>query len=738
MLKNYLAPVLLICPLFCIAQTVAIKGVVQDLETREMLPHTNVSLSGKTTGTTTDLQGNFSLAASPGDRLVISFVGYKTDTVSVVSGKEFYRVHLTPDLHSLREVLVVSATMKEVTKMNSPIPVEIYSPALFMKNPTPGIFEALNMVNGVQPQMNCSVCNTGDIHINGMEGPYTMLLIDGMPIVSSLATVYGLAGIPNSMVKRIEIVKGPASTLYGSEAVGGLINIITKDPASSPRLHLDLSATSVEEFNADLSAKMGFRKAEGLLGINYFNYQNRLDINSDNFTDITQQNRISVFNKWDIKRKENRQASIAGRYVYEDRWGGQLQWNRSLRGSAEVYGESIYTNRVEVIGNYQLPVKDMVMWDYSYNYHKQDSYYGEVSYLADQHVFFTQLRMNKKLGKHDLLMGIPFRFTHYDDNTPGTKNTDGSNKPDRIFLPGIFVQDEFTLSRGVTFLGGLRYDRNNEHGNILSPRLSAKITTGESSTLRISGGNGYRVVNLFTEDHAALTGSRQVIIQEELNPEQSWNINVNYATILNHKYGYASLDGSVFYTYFTNKIVGDFLSDPNLILYKNLRGHAVSRGITLNAELAFTNHVKFIGGVTFMDVYQMEPVSGDELEKLPQLFAPRVSGTYTLSYVLPESGLTFDFTGRTNGPMELPVHPDPSIDPRPSRSPWYSIMNFQVTKTWDNGLEIYGGVKNLLNFVPDHPILFAHDPTSEYFDASYNYAPVQGIKGFAGIRLTIQ
>ena len=117
--------------------------------------------------------------------------------------------------------------------MASPIPVEVYSPAYFKKNPSPNIFESLQMVNGVQPQLNCNVCNTGDIHINGMEGPYTMILIDGMPIVSSLSTVYGLAGIPNSMVKRIEIVKGPASTLYGSEAVGGLINIITKDAAGS-------------------------------------------------------------------------------------------------------------------------------------------------------------------------------------------------------------------------------------------------------------------------------------------------------------------------------------------------------------------------------------------------------------------------------------------------------------------------------------------------------------------------
>jgi outer membrane receptor for ferrienterochelin and colicins len=210
-----------------------VSGNVFDSETREPLPFTNIHISGTPIGGTTDEKGYFQLTV-PADvsagKLVASYVGFHNDTLLLQSNKQRYNFSLKPDLGTLKEVMVISGTMKEVSKMNSPIPVEIYTPALFLKNPTPSIFESLSMVNGVQPQLNCNVCNTGDIHINGMEGPYTMVLIDGMPIVSSLATVYGLAGIPNSMVKRIEVVKGPASTLYGSEAVGGLINIITKEP----------------------------------------------------------------------------------------------------------------------------------------------------------------------------------------------------------------------------------------------------------------------------------------------------------------------------------------------------------------------------------------------------------------------------------------------------------------------------------------------------------------------------
>ncbi len=140
--------------------------------------------------------------------------------------------------------IVISGTMKPVLRSESLVPVEVYTPTFFKRNPSPNIFEALQNVNGVKPQVNCSVCNTGDIHINGLEGPYTFVLIDGMPIVSGLSTVYGLSGIPNSLIEKVEIVKGPASSLYGSEAVGGLINIITKNPLYASKYAVDVFGTS--------------------------------------------------------------------------------------------------------------------------------------------------------------------------------------------------------------------------------------------------------------------------------------------------------------------------------------------------------------------------------------------------------------------------------------------------------------------------------------------------------------
>src|SRR5690554_367284 len=218
------------------------------------------------------------------------------------------------------EEMVISGTMKPVLRSESLVPVEVYTPAFFKKNPTSNVFEALQIVNGVRPQVNCSVCNTGDIHINGLEGPYTFVLIDGMPIVSGLSTVYGLSGIPNSLIERIEVVKGPASSLYGSEAVGGLINVITKNPKNAPLFSADVFGTSWGEVNTDVgvSTKVG-EKAHLLLGVNYFNYSNPIDKNGDNFTDLTLQDRFSVFQKWNFTRKSNKLFSVAARYFYEDR-----------------------------------------------------------------------------------------------------------------------------------------------------------------------------------------------------------------------------------------------------------------------------------------------------------------------------------------------------------------------------------------------------------------------------------
>lgn len=737
---------LLLHPAISQAQSRSISGQVKDARSRETLSYVTVAIPAAAYAVHTDEQGRFRLSLPDSlsrPRLLVSLLGYQPDTIQV-SNTEELTIMLKPVLQV--DEVVVTGTLRSVSRTESPIPVEVFTPKFFKKNPSPSLFEAVGMINGVRPQLNCNVCNTGDIHINGMEGPYTMVLIDGMPIVSSLSTVYGLSGIPNSIVERLEVVKGPAAALYGSEAMGGIINVITKNPATAPVISADLMATSWQEYNADLSLKANVGKqAQALLGINYFNYQKPFDKNGDGFTDVALQNRVSVFNKWNFNRKLNRVASLAARYVYEDRWGGQMGWNKSFRGGDQVYGESIYTKRWELIGQYQLPVAEKIMLQFSLNDHNQDSYYGTTSYQAVQRVAFAQVYWDKQWGGHNLLLGSSFRYTYYDDNTPGTATADGLNAPDRKPLPGIYIQDEWRINNHHKLLAGYRYDYDRYHGNIHSPRVAYKWSPDNRHTLRGSFGTGFRVVNLFTEDHAALTGSRKVEILSDLKPEKSYNANLNYVWQVPIGANFINIDATGFYSYFTNKIIGDYNTDPNKIIYDNLSGHAISRGVSLNTTMTFSIPLQVMAGVTFMDVFQMndEHHTGT-LKRSNQLFAPRWSGNFAISYTLP-FGCTADFTGQFNGPMRLPLQPE---DYRPEYSPAFCIANIQLTQKLPGGIEVYGGVKNLFNFIPKDVFMRAFDPFDKYvndpvnnpkgytFDTEYNYASLQGTRLFAGLRYT--
>ena len=752
---------IMLCVTLVSGQSASIEGVIEHDEVG--LDFATVVLKNTDHVTTTGTDGAFQLGNIPaGDyEMVISYIGMETITerVELAPGQVLRRSWEMKAASVVMDDIVVTGTMKEVSRLTSPVPVEVYSPRFFKMNPTPNIYEGIQTVNGVRPQLNCNVCNTGDIHINGLEGPYTMVLIDGMPIVSSLATVYGLSGIPNSLVERMEIVKGPASSLYGSEAIGGLINIITKDPVKAPKLSLDAFATSWQEYNIDLGLRFNLgNRVSVLTGANYYDYSEPIDNNNDNFTDVTLQDRLSVFQKWNFKRKDGRVFNLAGRYYWEERWGGEMDWTPAFRGGNEIYGESITTRRWEAIGNYQLPTNERMMISASFNYHDQNSVYGDVSYVADQRIGFGQWTWDKKIGRHDMIMGAAIRYTYYDDNTPATggERSNPDNDPDEVWLPGIFIQDELTLSKDHSLLLGMRYDYDDRHGNIFTPRVAYKWSITDLDILRFNAGTGFRVVNLFTEDHAALTGAREVVIAEALEPEQSYNANLNYTRRFYFGEGSViNLEMSAWFTYFTNQILPDYESQPNQIIYDNLDGFSVSQGASLNLDMTLDNGITVMAGGTLMDVSTEE-----DGVRTRQILTERFTGTWGVSIPFAKGKWNADYTGNVYGPMRLPTLGD--LDPRPDESPWWSIQNIQLTYKGFDNIEIYGGVKNLLDWTPwrdlDEPIIArAFDPFDRgvdfdsegnplptpgnpnalTFDPTYVFGPNQGIRGFLGFRFNL-
>jgi outer membrane receptor for ferrienterochelin and colicins len=269
----------------------------------------------------------------------------------------------------------------------------------------------------------------------------------------------------------------------------------------------------------------------------------------------------------------------------------------------------------------------------------------------------------------------------------------------------------------------------------------------------LNTGTGFRVVNLFTEDHAALSGARDVIIANNLKPEQSINANLNYIKKINFDNGtFIGIETSLFHTRFSNKIISDYDTNPNQIIYDNINGYAISQGISTNIDFNFPNGLKIITGASLLDNKNVE--NG---RKQTPILTEKFTATWSVSYKIMPIDLNIDYTGNLYSPMRLPLLS--ALDPRAPESPWYSLQNIQFTYSGLPDFEIYAGIKNLLNFLPkqNNPFLIARTndpfdknvtydtngqaqatPQNPYgltFDTSYVYGPNQGIRSFFGLLL---
>lgn len=713
------------------------------------LEFASVQLKGTSLGAVTDEKGHFLIQAPAGSyTLEVTMLGYQSFQQAIALKPE-ERIVLPPialeeNVLGLREV-VVTGTMKPTFVSASPIKVDVITARqldTYLPTASSSIIESIQLVNGVQEVVACGVCFTNSISINGLPGAYTAVLMDGTPIYGNLAAVYGLNGIPNMVIERFEVIKGPSSTLYGSEAVAGVINIITKDPAKQALLSVDIMGTSHLESFGNLAVAPKIGKSKGFIGLNYAYINDFDDDNNDGFGDVINLGRYSFFTKWDIARKSGKRWTLSGKYYYEDRRNGVEEFlenrnYRRLRGSDTVYGESIYTNRAELFGTYEL--SNNLKLDYSFSNHLQNSYYGSDFYEAVQKIAFANLIWNKILRRHSFLLGMTQRYQIYDDNTVATKS------PDRQFIPGFFSQYEWEVNKNITLLGGARLDHYATHGLIFSPRLNLKYKPDTWTTLRANFGTGFRVVNLFAEDHAFVTGQRSVEILEALKPERSYNgsLNANHVFTLGNSQG--SIDLEAYYTYFTNKIIPDY-DTPGKIIYANTDGHAETMGFGINLSQEFSIPLSINAGFNVQRVTQTEPDESGNIRTDKVTYAPEWSCILSTNYRWKKPQITFAYTLRVTGPMALPEVFDldeqgnPFATSRPTRSNPFAFQNMQVSKDFSKHFNLYLGIQNLFNYRQDvSPLVGFNDPSaspgfSPYFDTAYAFSPIHGREFYIGFK----
>ncbi|MCW9707555.1 TonB-dependent receptor [Fodinibius salsisoli] len=725
---------------FTQAQTGTVNGSVT--HDGKPLPGVNISLPDIQKGASTNAEGFYKINNIPEGSYTLraTFIGYKEFTTNIsINAGQTTPVDITlKKATSQMNEMVVTGTMRKTYVKDSPVKVEVVNTEKLTQGKTSSNFmDLVGSVNGLTTQLNCGVCGTNAIRINGVEGPNTAVLIDGMPIMGALASVYGLNGISPSIIDQVEVIKGPQSTLYGTQALGGVVNIITKNPATTPTFSADVYGKSTEEGNIDIAASPKIGRFKGFISGNTLRMENYFDHNNDQFNDVAKNSRISLFGKGTLEGKNGEQRmNIAAKFYDENRTGGVKAFTDDMRGSDQIYGESIYTRRAELMTDYRpAGLDERLRFSGAFTYHDQDSYYGTEHYDARQGIIYGQSTWDQPVSESfQLLTGATLRYQTYNDNTPAT--SDGTN---RRFIPGLFAQGELSLGE-VTLLGGLRVDHHEEHGFVTAPRLSAKYSPTELMTLRASGGTGFRVVNVFTEDHAALTGSREVVFTEDLDPERSRSVTASIEQIIPFGANPMTLSLDGFYTHFSNKIIPDYDQDPDLIVYENLDGFSVTRGFSVGVDQNFTVFpLSYNANFTLMDVFTDE---GGQRQALT--YAPDYTGNVGLTYNFNPLDVSIGYTGNLVGSKRMP---DSYVEDfgRDRWTPAYSTHDIKLSKEFTNvnsangiGFEAYLSVENLFDYTQGSPLVDASAPFGPQFDTIYTWGPLVGRTFSLGARINLR
>ena len=718
-----------------------IKGTVT--KAGKPLDGVNIYIQEIERGSSTDSNGEYEINNVPVGTYTLraTYVGFaeRNREVKVNSGETVTVNIAMKESSSKLDEVVVSGTMRETFVRESPVKVEVVNVEGLQRGKTSSnLMDLVGSVNGLSTQLNCGVCGTNAIRINGVEGPNTAVLIDGMPIMGALASVYGLNGISPSIIDQVEVIKGPQSTLYGTQALGGVVNIITKNPSNTPSFSADVYGRSTtQEGSINLAASPEIGRFKGFVSSNLIRSENYFDKNGDGFNDQPKQSRIALFGKGILQGKDGEQRfNVAAKYLNENRTGGVPGFSDDIRGSSEIYGESIYTRRAELLIGYRpAGLDERLRINGAFTYHSQDSFYGDELYDATQNIVFGQATWDQPISDNfRLLTGTTVRYETYNDNTPAT-----SGGADLRFIPGVFTQAEASFGE-FTLLGGMRVDHQTEHGFVPAPRISAKYSPTDLTTFRASGGTGFRVVNVFTEDHAALTGSREVVFNEDLDPERSRSVTASLQQIIPFGVNPMTLSVDGFYTRFSNKIIPDYDQDPNLIVYENLDGHSVTQGFSIAADQNFTSFpFSYNLSFTLMDVFTQENGNRRALA-----YAPDFLGNFGATYRLRDIGVSLGYTGNLVGSKRMP---DSYVEDfgRDQFSPVYTTHDIKITKEFSNvnsangfGFEAYVSVENIFNFTQGTPLVDAATPFSPEFDTIYTWGPIVGRTAALGLRFNLR
>ncbi len=736
----------------------AISGHVLDASNESNIPFANVLVVETGKGITSNEDGQFKITSLRAGKytLRVSAMGYETMTKEVVVSNDFATVvhfKLKEESKMIDEV-VVSANRNEISRKDAPVVVSVANLKLFETVNSVDLAKSLNYITGLRVENNCQNCGFPQVRINGLEGPYSQVLINSRPVVSALSGVYGLEQIPVNMIDRVEVVRGGGSALFGANAVGGTINIITKDPVNNSfSLSTNLASLGGDKWEQYMGANASLVSNDNTYGIAiYESYRNRnpYDHDGDGFSELGEVN-INTFGLRAFYRPTHTSRfSIEYHTTDEKRRGGNkfdLQPH-----------ESDITEQTEHIIN-----SGGISYDLGWNEYKNKlSLYASVQHI-DRNSYYGAQRDPNAYGKTDdltwvtgatitnrmtnfpiapalLTAGVEYQHNSLHDIMTGYNR---DMKQD-VRIASAFLQNEWDLN-DFSLLVGVRMDKHNLINNpIFSPRVNLLYKPSSAFQARLTYSTGFRAPQAYDEDlHVTAVGGEglQIVLADNLKEERSnsFSGSIDWTTRFGHWQANILLEG--FYTglsdVFVLEDIGTDAANNPVQERRNGSGARVY-GANIDAKIAHGKDISLQLGFTAQRSRYKQPeawteVDGVELTTKRMTRTPDYYGYFTLASS-PFKNFELSLSGTYTGEMHVPHYAGYIADDRMEVTPDFFDLNTKIAYTFilhDHiNLQVNAGVQNIFNS-------FQKDlDKGEFRDSGYFYGPTQPRTYFVGIKIS--
>jgi outer membrane receptor for ferrienterochelin and colicins len=733
----------------------------------EHIPFVNIFNEGTNKGTATDVTGHYMLINLPEGThtLVAKSIGYKTasKTISIVKSQTLEVNFVLEEETMMLNQVVVTGTKTFKRQTESPVIVNVIESKSLNMVQACNISEGLRFQPGLRVETDCQTCNYTQLRMNGLGGSYSQILINGRPVFSPLMGLYGMEQIPANMVDRIEVVRGGGSALYGSSAIGGTVNIITRLPTESS---YDFSS-SFQNINSEATDQVLFgnmtmlTKNRNAGAAIYVNHRKRdaYDHNDDKFSELPELNNNSFGANLFFKPDFNQKIELNLSSLNEYRYGGEIKEGPAyLAQQSEERTHNIFMGGIDYHLNFNDDNSSFISYVAGQST-KRKHYTGIIpddpellaAHLAEPPYGHTTnttlqagLQMNHRLanfplGKNIITFGMEYLIDDVFDTIPAysyvidqqTKNLAG------------FVQSDWEINKKLTFLAGLRADDHNlVEKPVFSPRISVLYKLQKSGQLRLTWGTGFRAPQAFDTDmHIAFAGGgvSRITLMPGLKEERSNSYSGSY----NYDKATESFIAGFTLEYFYTRLNNVFYLQPigaddfgERFEKRNGTGATV-QGTTIELRGNYKRKMQLEAGITLQSSYFDQPVENitgtDPVDEF--LRSPEQYGYMTFS-LTPGKRFNASVSGIYTGKMLL-VHlagaPE-QLNDAYKTSDSFTEINLKLSYTFflgsvDSGIELFGGVRNILN-------AYQSDfDTGKNRDSNYVYGPGAPRTIFFGVRI---